>query len=90
MTNHIHPLVTDHAVLRYLERKHGLSIAAVIDEMLGDGRAALVPKIGFGKVKCPGLGVVLQVRDGRVVTVKLPRTPPAFRARCSARPARRG
>jgi hypothetical protein len=70
--NPLHDLVTDHAVLRWLERVTGIDVASQVRaEILADGRAALIQRIGFGKVRMHDGRVVLQIREGRVVTVKV-------------------
>jgi hypothetical protein len=62
------PSVSDHAVLRYLERAYGLDVAAVRSEM----SAGLPAAIDFGASVVICHGVRLIIRDGCVVTV-LPR-----------------
>lgn len=64
-------LVTDHAVLRYLERIVGVDVAAQVRaEILGQGRDRLIRGIGKGKLAMHSHGAVLEIVDGRVVTVK--------------------
>lgn len=60
--------VTDHAVLRYLERVHKVDIRAVRESMLADGRAELVRQFRSGKFPV-GEGCRLIVQDCVVVTV---------------------
>jgi len=58
--------ITDHAILRYLERGYGLDVEAVRDEMVSAAR----PAVDFGApvVICHGVRLIIQ--DGcRVVTV---------------------
>lgn len=61
--------VTDHAVVRYLERCRGIDIAAVRAEILADGRGSLVTRIGQGKLRSHALGVRLVIRDSTVVSI---------------------
>lgn len=62
------PGVSDHAVVRWLERKHGLNIDGVRAEILGDGTAAMIRFAGSGKVVKEGLALVFE--DHTIVTVK--------------------
>lgn len=60
------PSVTDHAILRLAERKYGLNVDKLKEEILCDVvRAAL--KVGATKVKHNGLEFIM--KDGLVVTV---------------------
>ena len=63
-------LVTDHAVLRWLERIAGVDVRGpVVAAMLGEGRAELVQVIGNGQLRIAGTDAVLKIADGHVVTV---------------------
>lgn len=65
-------LVTDHAVLRWLERVTGVDVASQVRaEILAEGREQLIAKVNFGKIRISDSNVVLQIVGGRVVTVKL-------------------
>lgn len=65
-------LVTDHAVLRWLERVTGIDVARQVrDEILAEGREELIPKVGNGKICLGDIDAVLQIVAGRVVTVKV-------------------
>jgi hypothetical protein len=59
------PSVSDHAVLRYLERAYGLDVAAVRVEM----SRGIEPAIAFGArvIICHGVRLILS-EDGCVVT----------------------
>ncbi|MAA97802.1 MAG: hypothetical protein CMN87_15515 [Stappia sp.] len=59
------PTVTDHAVLRYLERAHGLDVDAVRAHIAG--RAMTAAELGALAVKIEGVRFVLAGRT--VVTV---------------------
>lgn len=64
-------LVTDHAVLRWLERVTGLDVAAAVrEEICAEGRGQLIAEVGQGKIHIAGTNATLQVVAGRVVTVK--------------------
>jgi hypothetical protein len=57
--------VTDHAVLRYLERAHGLDVEAIRAHLAG--RALTGAQLGAAAVVVDGIKLVL--RDTTVVTV---------------------
>ncbi|SON55794.1 hypothetical protein HDIA_2253 [Hartmannibacter diazotrophicus] len=59
------PIVTDHAVVRYLERVHGLDVAAVREHIAG--RAATAVELGAIAVQIEG--VRMHLADVTVVTV---------------------
>lgn len=70
MTEPLHPLVTDHAIVRWIERVKGIDVRAEVEaEMLGNGRAGVVQKIQSGRLVLGELGVVLVVDGGKVITV---------------------
>lgn len=73
MTMPIH--VTDHAVLRYLERAHGLDVDAVRRHLAG--RVVTGARLGAVGVTIENVKLVLHHRDGEtnVVTVLLPSWP---------------
>jgi hypothetical protein len=66
-------LVSDHAVLRYLERAHGLDIGAVRDHLAE--RAATAADLGALAVKIEGVKLVLR---GHVLVTVLPRNTVTF------------
>lgn len=57
----IEPTVSEHAVLRYLERKYDFDIEDIKNQILSDALKGLITKLGSGKYP---LG------DGRTVVVK--------------------
>jgi hypothetical protein len=61
------PTVTDHAVIRYIERKMGLDIDGLRTEILG-GRAQTVNAMRRGSIKTEA-GYTLVIENRRVVTV---------------------
>jgi hypothetical protein len=63
------PSVSDHAVLRYLERAYGLDVAAVRSEMMVGIPAAI--DFGASVVICHGVRLI--IRDGRRVVTALPK-----------------
>lgn len=60
--------VTDHAVVRYLERHYGLDIDDLKSEMLGGDVRSLYAKFGNGEFAISG-GMKAVIKDGTVVTV---------------------
>jgi hypothetical protein len=63
-------LVTDHAVVRYIERVLGVDLELAREAILADGRAEAIRAIGRGRIRIANSEAVLEVMDGRVVTVK--------------------
>lgn len=61
------PVVSEHALLRYLERVKGIDLDAVRDEIL-DGRRSSIRQLGSCKFKT-GDGLTIVVKDRVVVTV---------------------
>lgn len=62
--------VTDHALVRWLERVTGVDVRARIEsEMLADGRAALVHQVGNGRIRINGSRTLLVVKNHAVVSV---------------------
>jgi hypothetical protein len=61
-------VVTDHAVIRYMERAMGIDVDAVRAKILSDcgSRAAALPNANLA---IPG-GLYAVVRDGAVVTIR--------------------
>jgi hypothetical protein len=63
------PHISDHAVLRYLERAYGLDVEAVRAEMM----VGIAPAIAFGASVVICHGVRLVIRDGCQVVTALPK-----------------
>ncbi len=59
--------ITDHAVLRYLERVRGMDIEAIRAEILTDERRKAI-ELGASAIKVPEHNFALKVRGGAVVT----------------------
>lgn len=64
-----HPEISDHAVLRYLERAYGLDVEGVRAEMA----AAIKPAIDFGASVVIVHSVRLVLKDGRYCVTALPK-----------------
>lgn len=64
----VHAQISDHAVLRYLERAYRLDVAAVRAEM----QASLQPAVEFGAPVVKIHGVRLVLRDGLYCVTALP------------------
>lgn len=62
------PLVTDHALVRYMERVMEIDVERLRNELLSDGRAELIRTIGTGHLHTPE-GATLVVLDSKVVSV---------------------
>lgn len=63
------PVVTDHAVVRWLERVHGLDIDAVRRAVLAEGRETWLAA-GATAIHAHQIGVTLIAEKGRVITIK--------------------
>lgn len=61
-------LVTDHALVRYMERVMQIDVEKLRSTLLDDGRAELIRTIGTGHLHTPE-GATLVVLDGKVVSV---------------------
>jgi len=61
--------VSDHAIVRYLERALGMNMEQLRLEIVSEGVAAAVRRLGDGKYPV-GRGVRIVVRNGNVVTVE--------------------
>lgn len=84
-------LVTDHAVLRYLERVLGIDVDGVRATILAGGRDRLIRGLGKGRIKVYDSNAELLVINSTVVTVTLIKpavTKPAPPAAAVARRAR--
>lgn len=66
------PTVSEHAMLRYLERVKGVDMEAVRQEILGNGTAEAITFAGNGRIKKGGTDITLIVQNSVVVTVKSP------------------
>ena len=64
------PCVSDHAVLRYLQRVLSIDVDRIRGQILSDGRAELIRRIQSGKVRTTEFTLV--VRDQVVVSVIVP------------------
>ncbi|MGD6739693.1 hypothetical protein ACN08N_23755 [Photobacterium leiognathi subsp. mandapamensis] len=68
------PVVTEHAMLRYLERVKGIDIAAIEREILNPKAVEIINTHGIGPSKIPlstVLGCRLVVEDKTVITVEV-------------------
>lgn len=63
-------LITDHAVLRYLERYCGVDIESVKRWILAGGRGELVRKMRSGRFPIDA-GAKLVAKDGVIITIVL-------------------
>ncbi|MCG7588281.1 hypothetical protein [Photobacterium sp. OFAV2-7] len=70
------PVVSEHAMLRYLERIKGLDLEALENEILNEPTRELINSYGVGHAKLPHRGIPgcrLIVNDKTIVTVELTR-----------------
>ncbi len=67
------PVITEHAILRYLERVKGIDIKAIEREMLEGDMLIRINTFGIGEAKVPHpthKGVRLVIQDKTVITVE--------------------
>lgn len=67
-TSEVKPIVSEHAILRYLQRAHNLDLEMVRESMLANGVEASIAFAKTGKVVKNGLTYI--VKDNVVVTVE--------------------
>lgn len=79
--------VSDHALLRFLERAHGLQVEAMRAELAGrlDRAATAAEKLGPEQYHVTLDGLRFVVRLGKVTTILLNDHPEAFRRQGIAR-----
>lgn len=63
------PTISDHAIVRYLERVKGMDIVAVKAEMLNPQIIELTKKLGHNGEFPSGEGWSVRMKNGNVVTV---------------------
>ncbi|MBN8922364.1 MAG: hypothetical protein BGP10_12345 [Rhodanobacter sp. 68-29] len=61
-------LISDHALVRYMERVMRIDVERLRDMLISDGRAELIRSIGTGHLHLPD-GATLVVLDCKVVSV---------------------
>ncbi|MGF1727031.1 hypothetical protein [Photobacterium nomapromontoriensis] len=65
------PVITEHAILRYLERVKGINISEIEREILNDSTLAMINTYGIGVAKIPHPGGCrLVIEDKTVITVE--------------------
>lgn len=67
LDNELKNIVTDHALIRYLQRVYELDVNALRSEIIGDNEAMIC---GFRKCKIRRQDYVLVCDNGKVVTVR--------------------
>ncbi|TGZ35335.1 hypothetical protein EQ875_01616 [Photobacterium damselae subsp. damselae] len=66
------PVVTEHAILRYLERVKGISVSDIEQEILNNDAIKLIEEYGIGSAKIPhSNGCRLIVEDKTVITIEV-------------------
>ena len=63
----VEPVITEHALLRYIERVMGVDLAAIKEEMLGGRMREMITTLKTGSF--PGGDYKLVVKNGVVITV---------------------
>lgn len=61
-------IVTEHAILRYIERVYGIDLEEIRSRMLSGNVLSLIDQFGSGKIPCEGGRLI--VKDRTVVTVE--------------------
>lgn len=61
------PIVSEHALLRYLERVKGVDLKALSDEILGDGTASAISFAKSGRIQKGDITLI--IKNNVVVTV---------------------
>lgn len=62
------PAITDHAMVRWLERVAGIDMDEVRAAILADGRAEWVAN-GATQIRVPSLNITVVAKGGKVVTI---------------------
>jgi len=62
------PVITDHAMLRWLERVAGIDMDEVRAAILADGRAEWVAN-GASQIRVPSLNITVVAKGGKVITI---------------------
>lgn len=66
------PVITDHAIVRWMERVYGLDVRGKIEaEIYAEGRDELIRTVGTGRIRINGTDTCLVVKQGYVVSVLL-------------------
>ena len=65
----IEPILSEHAVLRYIERVYGLDLEKIKEEMLPTATKNIIMKMGSGKY--PSFNCKLVVKDKTIVTIEI-------------------
>ena len=66
-----HPVVTDHALVRYLQRVIGIDVDALRRQLLADGREELIRTMSSGRLRTAD-GLTLVVKNRIVVSIIVP------------------
>jgi chromosome segregation ATPase len=61
-------IVTEHAILRYIERVYGIDLEEIRERMLAGGVRETIENFGSGKIPCEGGRLI--VKDRVVMTVE--------------------
>ena len=65
------PIITEHALLRYLERVKGIDLGQIQKEIMTEYMIDMIKRIHSGKIPIPGMnGVRVIVRNESIVSVE--------------------
>lgn len=64
------PFVTEHALLRYLQRAKGIDLEAIEREILTPERVSMIKNIGQERCELKANGLRFVIQDSAVITVK--------------------
>jgi hypothetical protein len=65
------PIITEHALLRFLERVYGIDLQKAREAMVGDGLAAMIQEFKSGRFPIDGYDCFAVVKDRSIVTVEM-------------------
>jgi len=61
------PIISDHAIIRYLERVKGLDLSEIKQSILNDKLKTMISTLGNGKFPCDDFTAI--VKDNQVITI---------------------
>ncbi len=69
-TSHPEPVVSEHALLRFVERVYGVDLSAMKNEILSDNIKALIDQFQTGRFPIPNYDCVAVVKNRVIVTIE--------------------
>lgn len=64
------PVITEHALLRFLERAYGVDMQMAREAMVGEALAAMIQQFKTGRFPIDGYDCYAVVKSGTIVTVE--------------------